>query len=446
MGGVFGASIRGQNAQMLTYHGLYSLQHRGEYGVGLASDYNAYIDYKKGYGLVTNVIEESDLKLLRGSAAMGMVSSSQNDIPLLELDPKVIGFKEGVMSLCFDGNILNYHQLKKKIEKAGATYENNSHTEVLGQLIALNYKGDLVEAIKESLIEIKGAYALILMHNGDFLGTVDPCGIKPLFLGEAKDGYVFSSETCAIEAVGGHLIRPINPGEILIDRKGELESIQFHPERSRQTCIFDTIYTARPDSLINGKSVYGMRKEAGKILGSQEEIEADVVIGAPDSGTVYAIGFAEGCSIPYGMGIVKNRYVGRTFIDKTEKNRVDNVRIKLNVLDEIIKDRDVIVVDDSIVRGTTMMRTVKMLKDSGAKTVHVRIASPMVFNDCKLGVNQSVCGKMLAKDHTKEEIQEIIGADTLKYVSLEDIHEAFGGKSEYCTGCLDGFYPLELEV
>lgn len=448
MSGHFGCSINDENAQMLTYYGMYALQHRGEYGCGLASNFNGYIDYKKGHGLVTNVLTEGDLKLLRGETAMGWISSSQKDLSNYELNPKVLGYRDGAMALSFDGYLLNYDDLKRQVDEKGFDYENVSHTEIIGQLINIHYNGNMKEALIKTLEQIHGAYSLILMTGDEFFGIRDRYGIKSLNLGSKDGGYIFASETCAIDSVGGAFIRPLDPGELLIidNQKHQLKSTQLFPSLSRKACVFEPIYTARPDSILKGKSIYAMRWDAGYAMGAEEEVEADVVIGAPDSGLVYAIGFADSSKIPYGMGIVKNRYIGRTFIDKEASRRVDQVRIKHNALADVIKDKDVIVVDDSIVRGTTMKKTVTMLREAGAKSVHVRICSPMVFSGCKIGVSQAVSGKMLAEDHDLDEIREIIGADTLKYIRVDQMLEAFGQPAGFCTGCLNGKYPENLEV
>lgn len=445
MGGICGVTVRDQNAQMITYFAMYSLQHRGEYGCGIASDHNGYIDYEKGHGLVTNVLNEDILRLLRGKTAIGHVSNSQKEIPTLQLDPKVLGFNHGAMALVFDGYLLNYDELKAKVDEAGVDYENTSHTEVVGNLIALNYKGDVIEAISETLKMIKGAYALILMTDDILIGARDKYGIKPLVFGRLNNGYMLASETCSFDAVSGEFIREIEPGEILIIEDQNPRSFELFEPCCRKSCIFEGIYYARPDSIVNGVTVYRMRYNSGKILGEANDVDVDVVIAAPDSGTTAAIGYAEGSKIPFGMGIIKNRYIGRTFIEKGYEKRIDKVRIKLNVLKEVIVGKDVLVVDDSIVRGTTMKRTVKMLRDAGAKSVHVRIASPMVFYNCKIGVNQSVTGNMLAASHSLEEIKDIIGADSLEYIGIDELLEAFGHKNKYCTGCINDRYPIELE-
>lgn len=349
------------------------------------------------------------------------------------------------MSLVFDGYLMNYDELKDKIDESGINYENISHTEVVGNLIVLNYEGDLVDAVKKTLKMIKGAYSLLLMTNNKIIATRDRYGIKPLVLGKMDSGYLFASETCSFDAVMGEFVREIEPGEMVIIDENSVISTKVWEPVCKKSCIFEVIYYARPDSIMNGMSVYRMRLNSGKMLGKNNSEDVDVVIAAPDSGTVAAIGYAEESKIPYGVGIIKNRYIGRTFIEKEAGKRIDKVRIKLNVLKEVIDNKDVIVVDDSIVRGTTMKRTVKMLRDAGAKSVHVKIASPMVYYNCKIGVNQSVSGQMLAAKYPLEEIRKIIEADSLEYIKIEDLLKAFGNEEMYCTGCINDKYPIEME-
>lgn len=447
MSGIFGTILnnKGKNAQMLTYYALYAIQHRGEYGCGLASCYNGHIDYKKGYGLVTSVIDEYALKLLRGDMTLGFVSDSQKEIPRLELDPKIVGFNDGILGINFDGFLLNYDELKKKVDESGFDYENNSHTEVVANLICLNYKGDILEAIRETLRELKGSYAMLVMTDTRMIAVRDRYGVKALTMGKTDEAVMFSSETCAFDAIGADFVREVEPGEMIIVQNGKIQSEQIFKTVCKKSCIFEVIYTSRPDSIVNGLSVYKMRLDSGKMLALKtDSSQADLVIAAPDSGTVAAIGYAEGSKKPYGMGIVKNRYIGRTFIEMGSTKRVNKVKIKLNALREVIDGKNVLLVDDSIVRGTTMLRTVKMLKDAGAKTVHVRVASPMVFYNCEIGVNQSVKGKMLAHDHNLEQIREIIGADSLAYIDFEDLLKAYGNPENYCTGCINNKYPMEM--
>lgn len=447
MGGIFGIATKENNAQIYTYYGLNSIQHRGEYGCGIASNIRGYIDYVKGFGLANDVFDETSMQLLRSKTAIGSVSNSQVDIEKSEIDPKVIGINDNSIAVAIEGSILNYDEIKSIIDEAGIEHENNTSTEVFSQLIGLNYKGDIYKAVKDTLKIAKGPYSALIMIDNNLIAYRDYYGITSLTLGSLKNdgGYILSSETCAIDALDGKFISEINPGEIIYLNNSEVKREQLFEEKANKSCVFETIYTSRPDSLIKGESVYKKRFKAGKTLGEKNTLDADVVIAAPDSGTVFAIGYAEGAKIPYGMGIVKNRYVGRTFGDKDAKSRETKVRIKLNVLREVVEDKVVILVDDSIVRGTTMKRTVKMVKDAGAKSVHVRIASPMVFFDCKLGVNKSVTGQMLAKSHSLEEMKDIINADSLEYIDEESMLDCFGNRNNYCTGCINNIYPMNLE-
>lgn len=445
MSGIFGVTSNNSHSQMLTYYALYALQHRGEYVCGIATNTSGYIDYKKGYGLASSVIEEETLKILRGKVSLGHVSNSQVDIEKNEIDPKVIGYEDGTIAVNFDGHLLNYDRLKKITLDHGCEVENDTHTEIVANLIAINYNGDIEEAIVKTIKMLEGAFAILIMEKNKIYAIRDRYGIKPLVYGKNDYASMFSSETCAFDALSAEYVRDLEPGEMIVAEGDKIESKQILDKKCNKSCIFEVIYTSRPDSIINGMSVYKMRRNSGRKLAKTCPEGIDVVIAAPDSGTVASIGFAEGSKVAYGIGIIKNRYIGRTFIEKTEKTRVDKVRIKLNVLKEIIDGKNVLVVDDSIVRGTTMMRTVKMLKDAGAKSVHVRVASPMVFYNCKIGVNKSVTGKMLAMDHSLEEIRQAIGADSLEYITYRDMVEAFGGEGHYCTGCINNVYPENLE-
>lgn len=446
MSGLFAIIGNDKQAQIRTYHALYALQHRGQYGCGIASNHNGYIDYEKGHGLVTTVFDDEILRLLRGQSAIGHVNNSQIDIPVREIDPKIIGYRENAMACCFDGFLLNYEDLKEEIDRRHVDYENISHTEVVANLIALHFGGSIEESIFEVLKKVKGAYALAIITENKMIGVRDPYGLKPLIIGKLNDSYILTSETCAIDAVGAKVVREVEPGEMVIVEGGVITSEKIFEPICKKTCIFEVIYFARPDSIINGRSVYSMRVNSGKMLAlADPDLKADVVIGAPDSGTMAAIGYAEASDIHYGVGIIKNRYIGRTFIEKTQEERANKVRIKLNVLKEDIEDKDVVIVDDSIIRGTTMKRTVKMLRDAGARTIHVRVASPLVPNSCIIGVNASVNDRMIAKTHTVEEIRQIIGADTLKFIEVDQLLTALGDKERFCTGCINKKYPIEVE-
>lgn len=447
MGGIFGVVTKSEDAQIKCYYALNSIQHRGEYGCGIASNNRGYIDYVKDYGLTSDVFNDKNMNLLRGKISIGSVSNSQEDIETTELDPKVIGITDKTISLALDGNIINHDQIKAKVEDAGIYHEASTNTELFAQLIALNYDGDVESAIIDTIRQAKGAYSLVIMADDKLYGYRDEFGITSLVLGSLKnkEGFILTSESCSIDSLDADFIEEVQPGALIIANRKEYLKIQVNKTRANKSCVFETIYTSRPDSLIKGESVYKKRFKAGYELGRLNDTKADVVIGAPDSGTVFAIGYAEGADIPYQMGIVKNRYVGRTFGDKDSKSRETKVRLKLNVLKEVVLGKDVIIVDDSIVRGTTMKRTVKMIRDAGAKTVHVRIASPMVFFDCKLGVNRSVSGQMLAKTYSLEEMKDFIEADSLVYIDEDSMLACFGSKEEYCTGCINDNYPMNLE-
>lgn len=448
MSGVVGIySNEMDHVSKLIYYGLYGLQHRGQISSGIAVNNNGFVDYFKDLGLVHEVFPNEVMDRLRGNIAIGQVrygfSSQGKDTRNAE--PLVVGYRKGALALVHDGKLVNFKSLRDELEDRGSIFQSDIDAEVIANLIARYHKDDVNEAIIKSLEEIKGSYSLIIMTSDRLVGARDPFGIKPLSIGKFRDSYVLASETCAFDTMGAEFIRDVSPGEIVvIDSKG-LKTIKNDP-KARHLCLFESLYFARPDSRVDGKSIYLSRNEAGRILAKEHPVEADIVIGAPDSGIVAAIGYADESKIPYAEGIVKNRYVGRTFIQPTQELRDQGVKIKLNALKENIDGKRVILVDDSIVRGTTIKRTVEMLKKAGAKEVHVRISSPPVNKTCYLGMDTPNESNLIAANYSKEEICNNIGADSLEHISIEGLMEASGGKeSGFCSGCFGGNYPIEKE-
>lgn len=448
MSGVVGIySNEMDHVSKLIYYGLYGLQHRGQISSGIAVNNNGFVDYFKDLGLVHEVFPNELMERLRGNIALGQVrygfSSQGKDARNAE--PLVVGYRKGALALVHDGKLTNFNSLRDELEDRGSIFQSDIDAEVIANLIARYHKDDVNQAIIKALEEIKGSYSLIIMTSDRLVGARDPFGIKPLVLGKFRDAYVLASETCALDTMGAEFVRDIGPGEIVVIDKNGLKTIKNDPQ-PRALCLFESLYFARPDSRVDGKSIYLSRNEAGRILAREHLVDADIVIGAPDSGIVAAIGYAEESKIPYAEGIVKNRYVGRTFIQPTQELRDQGVKIKLNALKENIDGKRVILVDDSIVRGTTIKRTVEMIKKAGAKEVHIRISSPPVKKTCYLGMDTPSEEHLIAANYTKEEICNSIGADSLEYISLEGLMEASGGKkSGFCTGCFGGSYPIEKE-
>ena len=327
------------------------------------------------------------------------------------------------------------------MEDLGIIFQTSTDTEIIANLIAKYHKDDIEQAIVNAVRDVKGAYALVAMTNDRLIGIRDPYGMKPLCIGKLGENYVLASETCALDTIGAKFVRDVKPGEMVEIVNGELKSIRTKMPEDKKICLFEIIYFARPDSKLDGRSIYLIRREAGRNLAKECPQDGDIVISAPDSGTVAAIGYAEESGIPYDEGLIKNRYVGRTFIQPSQELREQGVRIKLNVLKENVEGRRVILVDDSIVRGTTMKRTVAMLKEAGAKEVHVRISAPPVVHSCNLGINTARGDNLIARGKTVEEIKEAIGADSLCFLSLQGLIEA-AGEDIYCTGCFEGDYPF----
>ena len=426
------------------YYGLYALQHRGQESAGIAVNNNGYIDYHKDLGLAHEVFDDKMLNRLRGNIGIGHVRyGTARETTTINAEPLVVGYKQGALALAYDGSLVNFQELREKMQDVGVIFQSSIDTEVIANLIARYHKDDIEQAIIKAVKDIRGSYALVTMTNDRLIGVRDPYGIKPLCIGKLGNDYILSSETCALDTIGAEFIRDVEPGEMVVIIDGEIKSVRTKEAETKSICLFEIIYFARPDSKLDGKSIYLLRREAGRKLAQECPVEGDIVISAPDSGTVAAIGYAEESEIPYDEGLIKNRYVGRTFIQPTQELREQGVRIKLNVLKENVEGKRVIIVDDSIVRGTTMKRTVAMLKGAGAKEVHVRISAPPVIYPCHLGVNTPRGENLIAKGKAVNEIKETIGADSLCYLSLEGLLDAAGGEDIYCTGCFSGKYPVE---
>lgn len=446
MSGVIGLYTEEEkNISKNIYYGLYALQHRGQESTGMAINNNGFVDYTKEFGLVHEAYDNETLDRLRGNIGIGHVRSSDTiENVTANVEPLVIGYKKGALALANDGNIVNAKEIRNGLEDEGVIFQSNTDAEVIANLIARYHKDDIEKAIIKALNTIKGSYTLVLLTTDKLIGIRDPYGMKPLSIGKLGNDYVLSSETCAFDTMGAKLLRDVEPGEMVVINKEGLKSIKFDKNKPKKMCLFEFIYFARPDSKIDGISIYLARREAGRILAKESPAEGDIVIAAPDSGTVAAIGYAEASGIPYDEGLIKNRYVGRTFIQPTQELREQGVKIKLNVLDENVKGRKVILVDDSIVRGTTIRQTVKMIKDAGAKEVHVRISSPPVKYSCHFGMDTSKRKQLIAAEKTVEEIRETIGADSLAFLSLEGLIKGAGNRGIFCTGCFNNIYPMDI--
>ncbi len=398
------------------YYGLFSLQHRGQESCGIATNDDASIECVKGMGLVSDVLSSDKIKNLKGDIAIGHVrySTAGGSVPE-NAQPIVTQYSKGTLSIAHNGNLTNAIELKKELEDKGAIFHTTTDSEVIAYLIASKRSStpSVEEAVKEVMGLIKGGYALLVMSPRKLIAARDPFGLKPLVMGKLDDAVIFCSETCALEAVGAEFIRDINPGEIVIVENGEIRSIDSGIKRGMKKCVFEYIYFARPDSVIDGISVAQARREAGRILARKHPCDCDIVIGVPESGIDAALGFSAESGIPYEKGFVKNSYVGRTFIKPSQEQRQQAVKIKLNPISAVVKGKRVVIIDDSIVRGNTIANQVNMLRNAGATEVHVRISSPPFMHPCYYGTDVPDKEFLIACSHTIPEICGIIGADSL---------------------------------
>ncbi|WP_026584945.1 amidophosphoribosyltransferase [Bacillus sp. J33] len=442
--GVFG--IWGhEDASQLTYYGLHSLQHRGQEGTGMVVSDGKKLKGIKGEGLVTEIFTADAIKELQGKAAIGHVRyATAGGGGYENVQPLLFNSQSGGLALCHNGNLVNATALKHQLEGQGSIFQTSSDTEVLAHLIKRAGFSTLKDRVKNALSMIKGAYAFLIMTETELMVALDPNGMRPLSLGKIGDAYAVASETCAFDVVGAEFIRDILPGELLIIDDNGFRSEMFAVASNIAMCTMEYVYFSRPDSNINGINVHTARKNLGKQLAFEAPIEGDVVTGVPDSSISVAIGYAEASGIPYEMGLIKNRYVGRTFIQPSQSLREQGVKMKLSPVRGVVEGKRVIMVDDSIVRGTTSRRIVSMLKEAGATEVHVLISSPPIQNPCFYGIDTSTKEELIAGNHSVEEIREIIGADTLTFLSVEGMVQAIGRKDGQCLACFTGQYPTEI--
>lgn len=443
--GVFGIYSKEINeVAQITYYGLYALQHRGQESAGISvSNFGEIVTYK-GMGLTADVFTPETLNNLVGNAAIGHVRYSTTGASKLEnAQPLESRYKLGQIAVAHNGNLTNAKIIRELLEDAGSTFNTSIDSEVIIKMIARKANGNVEDAIRSTVGAIKGAYALVILAGNKLVGVRDPYGIRPLCLGINENGdYILASESCAIDAVGGTLIRDVLPGEMVIIDENGVKSVKYSENNKKAPCSFEYIYFARPDSVIDGLNVYESRVEAGRLLAKQMKVEADVVIGVPDSGIPAAIGFAEASGIPYAIGLVKNKYIGRTFIKPTQALREQAVMVKLNPLKVNLEGKRVVIIDDSLVRGTTSKILIEIIRRAGAKEVHFRSASPAVKHSCYFGIDTAHREELIAARLSVEEIRKEINADTLDYLSMENMLKSLKG-CDYCVGCFNGEYPVD---
>lgn len=449
--GVFGVySDKVSKLANTVYYGLYALQHRGQESCGIVVNDGGVFGYHKGFGLVNEVFNPENLaKLPKGKIAVGHVRySTTGALTAANTQPIVVRHVKGPMAIAHNGNLVNALELRRNYELKGAIFHSTNDTEIISYAVTESRleSGSIQESVEKAMYKIKGAYSLIIMSAQKLICVRDPNGFRPLCLGVLPDGgYVAASESCALDSIGAEFLRDVIPGEIVIIDKNGINSITTHCNRKTSLCIFEYVYIARPDSVIEGSGVHAARIRAGRFLAKEHQVDADIVIGVPDSGLEAALGYSLESGIPYGVGFVRNRYVGRTFIQPGQDMREDSVKIKLNPISDVIKGKRVIMIDDSIVRGTTCGRTVKLLKEAGAKEVHVRISSPPFISPCFFGVDIDSKDRLIACKKTVKEIAVSINADSLGYLSAENVVKiAPNAKCGFCTGCFTGKYPIEV--
>jgi len=436
--GVFGA----ENAAQLAYYALFAMQHRGQESTGISSADGEKIHLIKKRGLVTDVFHEGRLKLLKGSCAIGhnRYSTAGKD-SVLDAQPVFAKYKLGEISVAHNGNLTNKYEVRDDLIEKGAIFQTEMDTENIVHLIAKSQKNKLKARIKDMLKNIEGAYCLAIQSRSKMFVVRDRFGIRPLSLGKLKNGgYIVASETCAFDLVGAEFVRDVKPGELLVFEEGKEPESEMIFESDPHPCAFEYIYFARPDSIIDGKTVYNMRLEMGKQLAKETPAQIDLVLPVPDSGVAAAKGYADGMGAPFEMGIVRNHYVGRTFIEPTQEIRDLKVKLKLSPIKDMIKGKSVAIVDDSLVRGTTSKQIVRMLKDAGAKEVHMRIAAPEIKFPCRYGIDTATSQELISFSKTPEEIAEYIGADSLGFLSIEGLKASLGDDSNYSLVSFDGNY------
>ncbi|MCQ2506034.1 MAG: amidophosphoribosyltransferase [Lachnospiraceae bacterium] len=438
--GVFGVFSVDKAAE-ITYYAIHSLQHRGQEGAGIVTSDKGIMKRVKGLGLVNEVFNDANLSQLKGDMAIGHVRySTAGGGGIENVQPFMFNHHSGQFALCHNGNLVNSDKIKHMCEERGSLFQSTSDSEILAHLLRRNgsYKG-FVNSIKEAFEMLEGSFAFLIMLGDRLFACRDKYGLRPLSLGKLDDGYVVSSETCAFEVMNATFIRDIEPGEILEISKEGLKSYTYSEETNNMMCAMEYIYFARPDSQIEGKNVHSFRKESGKLLFREKPTEADIVIGVPDSSLSAAIGYSEASGIPYEMGLIKNKYVGRTFIQPSKELREKGVKMKLSAVSSIVKDKRVVLIDDSIVRGTTSKYIVTLLKEAGAKEVHVRIASPQIKYPCFYGVDISTYQELISANKSIEEIEEYIGADSLYFISQDALFSA-AQRNSLCLACFNGSY------
>jgi len=442
MCGIFGIAGH-KDAARLTYLGLYALQHRGEESAGIVTYNGKKICHHKGMGLVGDVFDERVIKSLRGEVAIGHNRYSTTGSSIAKnIQPFLVNHKKAHIAIAHNGNLTNASALRKHIEEKGSIFQTGMDSETIVHLLVKSEKAEAKEKVTDALSQLKGAYSVVLLMGGILVGARDPLGWRPLCIGRLDGAYVLASETCALDLIQAEYIREVEPGEIVFVKNGSLESIRPFKSDKRALCIFEYIYFARPDSSIFGENVYLTRKRLGRQLAKEHPVEADLAMPVPDSGNYAALGFSEESKIPFEVGMIRNHYIGRTFIQPSQFIRDFRVKVKLNPIKAVLRGKKAVIIEDSVVRGTTSRIRVKTLRDAGTKEVHMRVSCPPLKFPCFYGIDFPTKKELIASEHSTEWIRNFIGLDSLEYLSKEGMLSSMPlPKDEFCTACFDGDYP-----
>ncbi len=447
--GLFG--IHGHaDAAKLTYFGLYALQHRGQESAGIAAFDGRTMRQHKGMGLVPEVFNMEHLEQLKGHSAIGHVRYSTTGSSILtNAQPLVVQHRQKTYAVAHNGNLVNAHTLRNQLEESGSIFQTTMDSEVFLHLFVKNLSHGFDQALVETATQLKGAFSFVMLtHRGEVVGMKDPLGFRPLVIGRLNGNYVLASETCALDLVEAEFVRSVDPGEIVIIGEDGIRSIRYAEPDKKRFCIFEFIYFARPDSTIFGKTVYEVRKAHGRRLAQEAPVSADLVMPFPDSGNYAAIGYARESGIPFEMGMIRNHYVGRTFIQPSQSMRDFSVRIKLNPVRSLLKGKEIIIIEDSIIRGTTVKTRVKALRELGVKRIHMRVSGPPHRFPCHYGIDFSTKGELIAAKMTVPELKDYLGLDSLHYLSLRGLLDSTGvenPENSFCKACFDGCYPVEFD-
>jgi amidophosphoribosyltransferase len=444
--GVFGVCGVKQAAE-LVFFGLYALQHRGQESAGIVSSDGECVYAYKGLGLVSDVLTADALKGLSGQLAIGHNRYSTTGRTTLEnTQPLLVTYRGGRLAIAHNGNLVNARELKAKMETQGSIFQTTMDSEIIVHLIARSKAASLEEKLADALSQIKGAYALVVMTETKLIGVCDPFGFRPLSIGKLTSGHCLASETCAFDIIGGKYVRSVEAGEMAIVEGESMKCVSALKSTRKAHCIFELIYFSRPDSIVFTESVAKVRRNLGRTLAREAPADADIVIAVPDSSNSAALGFAEGSGLPFELGLIRNHYVGRTFIDPVQRVRDQAVKVKFNPVRGVLSGKKVVVVDDSIVRGTTSRKLIRLIRNAGAKEVHFRVGSPPIKNPCFYGIDTPSKEELIASSHTVGEIAEFLGVDSLAYLSMEGLRSCVSTPDDFCYACFSGCYPVPVEL